>query len=165
MSVLLVVDLQQGFISDSSVVDTISELVPQFDVVLASRFVGGNRLYSDELNWSPSSEGLQLSPIVRDVIDKTDIYDKSGYNALDNTNLRERIQNLNVEQVYLVGFETSACVLSTALSLFDLEITPIVIEPGCYSATESLHQSALQLLRYNIGEQNIIEDLSNLDLK
>lgn len=59
------------------------------------------------------------------------------------------------DEIHLCGFDTDACVYKTALDLVEYGIRPLVLADYCGSASENIHRTGLELLKRNIGEQNI----------
>ena len=156
MSILLIVDMQEAFVSNEIVVRNIGSVSSKFDTIVATKFVSGNSLYQSELEWSLSDKQSQLTETAKDLVPTENIYEKCGYSALTNSDLQDRLTSENPDTVYVAGFETDACILSTAFDLFDTQIRPIVIESCCQSPTETLHTSARKILERNIGHDNVI---------
>lgn len=116
-----------------------------------------NNLYESELDWSGlSSTETKLHPEISSRVLNENIFLKSTYNATTNPDLIDRLETLDITEVYIAGFETDACVLATAFALFDRGIRPIVIKSCCSSAEPTVHTTALRILQRNIGAQNII---------
>ena len=60
------------------------------------------------------------------------------------------------EEVTLVGVDTDACVLATAIDLFEMGIKPIIIE-DCVGSSggEGCHEAGMLLLKRSIGKEQI----------
>ena len=163
--ILLLVDLQEGFCNketETAFWKTQELLVNlRFPRVVASKFVnvmGGNferllgfhGMFSDEEQKSPS----WLLPYISFACLKT------GYSAVDD-NFVSQLKRFNrgklPSRVCVAGVDTEACVLKTAIDLFELGIRPIVFKDCCASSQGKLsHDAGLLVLRNTIGEQNVV---------
>lgn len=150
---LLVVDAQRGFISDSTshALPNIRRCTQAFDTVIATQFTADTpEQFRKLLGWSGVSDG-RLVPFVAD--GATAVIEKSRYSAA----IEEVLSLLSDEPIYIVGFETDACVLATAFGLFDAGYRPIVVQDACATnAPEDTHEQALHVLRRNIGDKQVI---------
>lgn len=128
-----------------------------------TKFVEGNNLYEADVGWEGlSEEDERIDGDILDQVSEEYVFEKEGYNAMKSDSLEEVILSNDLERVYVAGFETSSCVLATAFGLFDMEVSPIVVESCCASHTVAAHHSALSILRRNIDPDNIV-DHSELD--
>ena len=164
MNILIVSDVQNGFMTfpkckevGNKIVELLNE--GKADKVIALKysnykkspfvqFLGYDKMMSDE-------EVELLGGIKADVV-----WDKSTYSPVsrDFINLLVKLNNGKLpNEVYLCGFDTDACVLATALNLFEIGIKPIVLKDYCYSSGgKAIHQNALKILERNIGEENVV---------
>lgn len=147
MSILLIVDPQDAFVSDTDIVDAIGSHTDEFDYVVATKFENGNPLYESELDWCIQNNEERISQQLRRHTGLDRVFHKRVYNGMLVRELSEFVQNTDHEEVYVCGFETDSCVLTTAMGLFDLGIRPIVVESWCGAETAELHESACQILR------------------
>ena len=128
MDCILVIDVQNGFVSDETryVVPRIINLLDYFkeDIVVATKFVN---------------------------------ISGSGYTDIMNCKeLESIIQKNNIEKVYLVGIDTDCCVLKTAIDLFEHNIEPIVLADYCASnGGKESQNAAITVLNRNIGKKQI----------
>ncbi len=160
-ALLLVVDVQVGFISEAAqpIVTGIKTLLEtaRFGSVVFTRFVNSpGSLYVRQLNWDAMQGGLEIEivPALRPFA--TVIFDKSTYSAL-TPHLLAHLDEVQPKRVIVVGLETDACVMQTALGLFDLGYHVQVVEDlVATGAAEDIHTAALGMLKRNIGEHNVI---------
>jgi nicotinamidase-related amidase len=141
-SLLLVVDLQNGFVSSAT-----QHLVPRVKCLLSSagslpiaftkfrnvdaspyvRFLGWKELMSeDECAIVPELAGYPGR-----------VFEKGGYSGL-TAELRRHLEEGGFETVYLCGIDTDCCVLATAVQLFERSIRPVVLADYCASKAEFL---------------------------
>ena len=84
------------------------------------------------------------------------------YNAYNNE-LKLYINTNNIKTIYLCGIDTDACVLKTALDLFENNFDVKVIEDCSMSHSGiEYHISAINMLRKLIGNQNVIKMLGSV---
>ena len=161
--ILLIVDLQKGFIKTTELERLSKRIVElsqsdQFDFVIATRFINSPKSpFVSILNWRKmtSSPDTDLVDGLRADI----VVDKHGYSccneefdaALDCITLGQKIP-----EIYICGLDTDCCVLASAVALFERQIRPIVLGQYCGSCGgEEQHQAGLKCLRRIIGRDNV----------
>lgn len=153
---LIVVDAQQGFIADApnseQALHHIHQLLdsPQFDVVIATRFINPeDSVFRRVLDWHDMSQGSTGTTLDERVERRADrIIDKYGYGVgvLDMDTMFDLLHAHDVDSAVIVGFDTDACVLAVAFSLFDRGIAPYIDSRGCDSGGGAeLHKAALSI--------------------
>ncbi len=86
------------------------------------------------------------------------IFKKTIYSAL-NEELKKFIIENNISNIYLCGIDTDACVLKTALDLFENNYNVFVIENLCMSHSgKKNHDFAIKLLKKLIGNGSVIKE-------
>lgn len=155
-SIVLVVDFQESFDTDS-IENKIRSLTKLTDhTIISLKFKNREEsIFEEELNYEDSME----PELPKWLIKRSDrIFNRFGYDGTRNEEFSRYLSNNRVDRCYIVGVETDACVLSTAMGLFDLGIQPIVIKDCCTTeASENVENSALNVLRRNIGDQNVVK--------
>lgn len=161
-SALLIVDVQRGFIRDSTahVPGRIGGLLDQrgreFALTVATRFhneEGSN--YRKLIRWErlagpPDTDLDDAIERVQTVIDKT------TYSAVPH--LVPMLTERSISRVFICGIDTDICVLQNASDLFDLGLEPVVISAACGStAGGRLHDAALDILRRTIGRTQVVD--------
>ena len=159
-AVLLVVDVQNGFVNDESrhVVPRIIELVRRWPGRVAfSRFHNSpGSPYERLIGWKklhgPPETDLvdELKPYASTVIDK-DIYSFFGHEGKALAAAEEWTE------VYVCGIDTDMCVLKTAVDAFELGLTPFVLADASAShAGPRAHEAGLYLLGRFIGTRQVL---------
>lgn len=164
--VLVVVDVQNGFVRDASkhVVPVIRDLVERWyagggDVVFTRylNFPGSN--FERLIHWSK----LQASPEI-DIVDElaplaqraTAVVDKTIY-SLFNDEGTALVRERGWTDLYVCGIATESCVLKTAVDAFELDLTPWLLEDASAShAGDSVHQAGVLVTSRFIGKDQII---------
>lgn len=162
MKILLVVDVQEGYVSDENrhIVKDIEKHIDNFnyDLVIATRFINKSEsLHRSELNMQ---EMTMLSPYAKLAGNINHIADivimKSTYTSL-TTDVAKLLEKNNVKEVYLAGFNTDTSIMATALELFDKGIKPKILSQLCGSVKGNTRNSvALEILKDALGENNIL---------
>ena len=162
-NVLVVIDLQVGFINDKTikVANNIHDLLDsgEYSAVIATKFTNmSGSSFNSFLGWKGMLEEgeKELLPFVEEYADC--VISKCSYSCV-NTNF---IQSLVAfcgslpEEVTLVGVDTDACVLATAIDLFEMGIRPIIIE-DCVGSSggDECHEAGMLLLKRSIGKEQI----------
>ena len=156
---LLVIDVQKSFITDvnKNIVKKIQNLIDnnKYDLVAFTRFINDNEsLWYKKLNY----QGCLTDEDRKIELDTKNykIFDKKVYTALNNE-LKIYLQENKIDEIYLCGFETDACILKTALDLFENNYNVKVLKDYCMSYSKiECHNNALQTLKKLIGKDNII---------
>ena len=156
---LLVIDVQKSFITDvnKNIVKKIQNLIDnnKYDLVAFTRFINDNEsLWYKKLNY----QGCLTDEDRKIELDTKNykIFDKKVYTALNNE-LKIYLQENKIDEIYLCGFETDACILKTALDLFENNYNVKVLKDYCMSYSKiECHNNAIQILKKLIGKDNII---------
>jgi nicotinamidase-related amidase len=81
-----------------------------------------------------------------------DIVAKNTYDAFINTNLEERLRELGIERVVVVGVMTDCCCDTTARSAFNRGFETWLVSDACGSANKTQHRAGLQGFGFAFGE-------------
>lgn len=167
--ILIVVDVQNGFIKTQEHVDNTNQIVAlvksgKFDKIIATKFLNyTGSLYEKCFNWYElkTSDATDLYAPLKPFVYET--FTKSTYNCVNDKFIELLVQLNNgklPERVYLCGLDTDACVLATAVGLFDNKIIPIVLEDYCFSTGgRQYHAAGLKCLERTIGKSQISKDI------
>lgn len=158
---LLVVDVQNGFISDytSKCLPFIHDSLQsgEFDLVVATRFYNPEgSLFRKQIHWEKldTSHEIALDPKVEQRADV--IIDKPTYTA--GQNLLDVIEDRDISEVVVMGIDTDVCVLVNAALLFDSGITVTIDTNGCATnGGPDAEVAAHKLLKRYIGRDYVIE--------
>jgi len=165
---LLIVDVQNGFISEntSHVIKRIQDLLRSdiFDYVVFTKFSNlVNSPYRNFLNWNKLST-LEEQCTIKEIEPFVKIvFHKNVYTGVNEETL-EFIKKQQITSVFILGIDTDCCVLITAVDLFQNNIRPFVLE--YYSASnggEESHKSAITVLNRLIGKKHIIKNKIDAD--
>lgn len=162
--VLVVIDLQIGFINDNTLRVTrhIVNLLEkkEYDAIIATKFTNVKGSSYDKLlnrQGMIKEEDKELLPIVEQYADC--IISKCSYSCVNANFIQSMVALCDglPEEVTIVGVDTDACVLATAIDLFEMGIRPIIIEDCVYSSGgEEYHDAGMLLLKRSIGEKQIV---------
>ena len=158
-AVLIVVDLQSGFVTECSahVVELINRIQHRFDHVVFTKFYNPDPSpfrsilrYNKMSPRSPETE-LALEPKFG-----ATLIERAFYSSVTGEML-SCLATHGVKEAYVCGIATEACVLKTVVDLFEHGIRPIVIEDLCASDKEvHYHHMAIELIGKLIGPHNLI---------
>ena len=157
--ILLAVDMQNGFLTTPETEEVLTNVVDNadlFDQVWATRFFNRNPNFSRQVNWDEMVSGpeTELDSSLTPVVSKT--FDKPSYSPPAD-DLIQALHNEGIATVVVAGVDTDACVMDTALELFDAGIETYVVSDGSASSggTE-YHEAGIKLLERNIGEDYVV---------
>lgn len=159
-NILIVVDMQEGFLYDeqtkhlkSCVVELLEKNI--FDAVIATRFLNEKgSIYEKLFDWKQLEREEERS-IAKDIIEHVD-YVADKY----NTSFIQRLCQLNEgeypEKVFVLGVDTNCCVLSIATALYENNIRPIVLTQYVDSTGgNNSHEAGLLCMKRIIGEKQL----------
>ena len=158
-NLLLVINVQEYFINEHTkfLIDKINNLIKsnKFEIIAFTKFINNeNSIFYKVLN----NKGCILESDRAIVLDTTNykVFEKEIYSAV-NDELKKFIKNNNIDTVYLCGIDTDACVLKTALDLFEQNVKEKLLKE--YSMSHSgieYHNCAIKILEKLIGRDNVI---------
>lgn len=165
-NLLLVIDLQENFINDNTknVPNSINKLINSnvANHIVFTKFINGdNSNFYKILNY----KGCMSEKDRNIVIDTKDykVIEKRIYTAY-NDELKLYIDTNNIKTIYLYGIDTDACVLKTAIDLFENNFDVKVIEDCSMSHSGiEYHNFAINMLKKLIGSQNVIKMLGSVN--
>ena len=157
---LIIVDMQNGFNSNldtKSVEEKLSNIDKNdYDMIIATKFVNDeDSMFVKQLNYHKMFDikDTEFLSIVKELYDIQ--VPKNGYDG--SKQVISVLKNTDIDTVYVIGFDTDGCVLTTALGLFDNGYEVKIIEELCASSGgKEIHQSALTILKRCIGKENVI---------
>lgn len=132
MKVLLVVDVQNGFMKNDKykeLSNKIDEYIAKssYDKIIFTKFINDklkNPLYQDRMSWGKLTTEAQQEFSVK-VPSNAIVMEKYGY-GLTRENL-DYIDSLKVDEIDVCGLESEACVYAVALQLWDMGIYPNIL--------------------------------------
>lgn len=125
--VLIIVDLQKGFVNDKSkpVLSVVEKLVDEvrFNEIIATKFVNKEHsFWIEKLNYefmqNSEETGLALN---LNRFDNVKIIEKTSY-GVPKKYLNGFSKDLKNKQVYICGLDYDACVLAIGFQLFDAKV-------------------------------------------
>ncbi len=153
------IDVQNGFVSEKTrfILPRLEKLMDNFkrDLIIATQFRNvENSGFTDIMHW----ERLKTEPevnVLPFVMEKASfVAVKTTYSSCTDEVMAEIHRN-GISEVYLAGIDTDCCVLTTAISLFEHNIRPIVLAHYCASnGGERSHEAALTVMERTIGKDH-----------
>ncbi|TDC35792.1 cysteine hydrolase family protein [Kribbella albertanoniae] len=165
-AVLIVVDVQKGFVSPSSerVVPRVVDLLTRWRAAgrpyVLTRFVNqSGSLFEQLMGWTrvANSPETDLVPELGEFVDgAAAVIDKRGYSFFMAEG-RLLLQSRGWSEFVIAGIATDACVLKTAVDAFEAGSIPWVVSDACASeASEEAHAAGLQVLGRLIGRRQLL---------
>ena len=158
--VLIIVDAQKGFITGASehLLRPLAAVQHEFEQVVFGKFLNPDpspfRRILDYHKLAPGSKDTELALTPRhDAL----LVEHSTYSCLTRE-LRQYLKGIGAREVHVCGIATEACVLKTAIDLFEADIRPRIIRELCASDQDVYyHDAGLALLTKLIGRDCIVE--------
>lgn len=156
---LLVIDVQKDFINEhtKNILTKIKELVDsnKYDLIAFTRFINDeNSIWYKKLNYKGcmTKEGQAIAIDTKN----NKVFDKRIYTAL-NDELKQFIDENNIDEIFLCGFDTDACVQKTALDMFEQNYDVYILKDYCMSHTgEETHNAYINNMKRLIGRDRVI---------
>lgn len=160
MKCLLVVDVQNGFVSKETkfVVPRISSLLQSFTgLKVTTQFINRQGSpYETILKWNRLREEPEID-ILEEIRTQVDHIVKKNIYSACTPEFLDLLAREKVDEVYITGIDTDCCVLKTAIDLFELGIRPVVLAHCCASnGGMASHTAALTVLGRTIGREQIV---------
>lgn len=160
--VLVVVDVQNGFINEHSrlAIPTISTLIGecikrQIPVILTKFVNHENSPFEQLIGWSDVSQSPETD--LYETISAPDalVIEKHVYTAFTEEFSR-LADSRGWETIIICGVSTESCVLKTAVDAFEKGFRPLVIRDACASNLGTdVHAKGLDILEVLIGRNQI----------
>lgn len=162
---LVVVDVQNGFLSDISrpVVPVIVDLVTRWTAagrpVVFTRYLNQpGSLFEKLMNWSRLMDAPEtdIVPELAEAASRAPIIDKVGY-TLFNDEGRALIATRGWTDLVFCGIDTEICVLKSAVDAFEAGITPwILTDASASHSSVAAHEAGIMIGRRFIGWHQFI---------
>lgn len=86
---------------------------------------------------------------IKQVLAQPELFEKTSFSALDDSNILESLKNFKKRQIVLFGIETHICVSQTANALSEAGYDVNVILDACGSRSEIEHKAGLNRIKSN----------------
>lgn len=167
-SVLVLVDVQNGFVSPRSahVVPLIADFTRRWAAAgrpyVMSRFINyPDSLFEQLIRWSAMMPGTPETEIVPELADLVPgavaVLDKPTYSFFNNEGA-ELVAHHGWKHIVTVGLDTESCVLKTAVDAFELGLVPWVVTDLVYSHAGAVeHEAGLLVTGRFIGRGQLVQ--------
>ncbi len=157
---LLIVDVQQAFINEftlhlpGKIRDFIENHGQVYQAVLFTVFQ--NRLDSVFRTWHGyegcmKAPDTSLAPELLPLAGEENTFPKTAFSAFRNNELIEAIKKLNIQDLDIIGLDTDACIIATAMDALHLNMKPHIIPELCAStAGIKAHRQGLEILSRHV---------------
>jgi len=158
-SCLLIVDVQNGFINESTrrIPSLVEVAQHEYNYVVAARFFNPEKSFFRTLiKWDEFSLGSEDIELAFNVREDALLIDKPIYSCVSESFLKW-IADRDISRIHVCGIDTDICVAKCAVDLFENGVEPVVLSHLCASyAGEVAHDNALSTLKRFIGESQVI---------
>lgn len=89
----------------------------------------------------------ELKPIPQDIV-----LEKRGYDGFWKSGLKKKLNELNVQDIYLAGEQTDCCIRETGVTAAHLGFNVFIIEDCCDTNRELWQESAIKFIRACVGK-------------
>lgn len=168
---LLVVDMQNGFINEKSriVIPFVKKIIEIFQrkkkLIAFTRFINHpDSEYRRWINWGRLGVEPEINIIEEFKNLPENIFDKTHYTPFTNE-FKAFLKENNIGRIFICGVATDSCVMKSAIDSFESGIQPIVVRDACYShAGEEAHAAGLLVISRNIGRGQVktIDEISDM---
>ena len=156
---LIVVDVQRGFVNGHTrhIVPAVERLQAGCDRIYATRFINPPASpWRRFMDWRRFAEGSADAELAFRPAAYAVILEKHAYSCVNEDLLRD-LRDRETAEVFLCGIDTDACVLVSAVDLFQHGIRPVILAEACAShAGPEYHEAGLRLLERLVGTDQII---------
>ena len=139
-SLLIVVDVQERLFPVMSQKDTLLKNINT--LILGAKELDVETIISEQY---PKGLGATLDEVERSK--ELDIYSKTEFSCLLNSDIIERVEKSGKKNIILCGIESHICVLKTALDAISKGYNVYVVADAVSSRTEENKSLALEIMR------------------
>lgn len=165
-AVLVVVDVQVGFLSEYSVrvVPHVCRLVTSWRSrggrILITRYIADPQSQLEKVAGETGmiwgSSGAELVPELKALSAGIDVVDKSGL-SLSVVEYLRRYAHKGELRVVVCGLNTGECVLKIVMDALDAGYSPFLVPSACSSSNGSAaHQAGMTLARVLLGKSRLL---------
>ena len=155
---ILIIDVQNFFINrfTKDIPDKIRSFLDKnsFDLLIFTKFIYSRKSPFAKFIKNPrliKSFDTDIVPELQNYASNNNVFVKTTFSSLKSKKLLKLIQKENIKRLYICGFDTDGCVLSTAFEAFDIGFNVGIIEDLCASHHGYLyHKEAVKILQKNI---------------
>lgn len=165
-SVLLVIDVQNGFVREKSkhVVPEIVDVVDRWQnaglPVVFTRYINyPDSPYERMIHWTRmrTLPDIDLAPEIAPYAEQAIVMDKPIYSFFTKEGLA-LVKEYGWTDFYMCGIATESCVLKTAVDAFEMDLTPWVIKDASTShAGQEAHDAGILVTSRFIGRSQVID--------
>ena len=165
-NIIILVDIQNGFVKTEYAEESfkrVEDLMKRelFDVVIATKYWNEEgSIICRLMDWHGlcTEEEQDLRPEIKEYVDY--ITEKNTFSSMTGE-MKDLLKEVNggelPEHVFVIGYDTECCVLTTATDLFEMGVRPIVLTQYCGSHDgERYHQAGITSLEHLIGPKFLI---------
>ena len=165
-NIIILVDIQNGFVKTEYAEESfkrVEDLMKRelFDVVIATKYWNEEgSIICRLMDWHGlcTEEEQDLRPEIKEYVDY--ITEKNTFSSMTDE-MKDLLKEVNggelPEHVFVIGYDTECCVLTTATDLFEMGVRPIVLTQYCGSHDgERYHQAGITSLEHLIGPKFLI---------
>lgn len=132
MKILLVIDMQKGFMENNKYVNLsnrISDYITKsnYDKIIFTKYINEklkNSLYQDKMGWTKLTTKDEQD-FSLNIPENAKIMEKYGYGL--NIQDLDYIKSLDIKEIDICGLKSEACVYAIALQLWDIGIYPNIL--------------------------------------
>jgi len=169
---LLVIDVQNYFINKftNNIPGKIAKYLEinktKFDYVLFFKFVNSRKSNWVRLsNWQKmfKSPEIDIVPELNQFVNKNNLFTKTAFSCFKAKGFADFVRNKKINDLYLCGLDTHACIYCTAMEAYELGFNIHVIADLC-AASHGLnyHLNSLKALKRNLGDKIIINSTTKI---
>jgi len=168
----LVVDVQNGFVTDNSrhVVPVIADLVERWTAagrpVVFTRYLNHpDSMFHSLMQWRKLTDAPDTDIVdeLQDAASRAIVIDKKGY-TLFNEQGRALVEEKGWTDLVFCGIDTESCVLKSAVDAFEAGIRPWVLTDASASHSDQAgHEAGLLVGRRFVGSAQFITTTDLLD--
>lgn len=168
-NIIILVDIQNGFVKTDYAEESfrrVEDLMKRelFDVVIATQYwneEGSNICRLMDWHGLCTQEEQELRPEIKPYVHY--ITRKNTFSSMTDE-MKELLRKVNGGElpghVFVIGYDTECCVLTTATDLFEMGVRPLVLTEYCGSHDgERYHRAGITSLEHLIGPKFLVGGL------
>lgn len=152
---IVIIDVQNIFINNKTkdIPKKIADHLEnnKYDYIIFTRFVNdkNSQIYK-KLKWNKCFESpdIDIYLSLKSYANRNNTFDKNGYSIFKQKELLKLFKENNINNIYLCGLSSDACVLASAFEGFDLGFNIIILKEltATFHGSDNHHKHVIEIM-------------------
>lgn len=152
---IVIIDVQNMFINNKTkdIPEKITNHLEKnnYDYIIFTRFINDkeSQIYK-KLKWNKCFESpdIDIHLKLKKYVNQNNIFDKNVYSIFKQKELLKLFKENDINNIYLCGLNSDACVLASAFEGFDLGFNIVILKEltATFHGSDNLHKHVIEIM-------------------